>query len=225
VNSGQKNIKTKVSDHYDSYYFNNQKKTGEISGWADHHKFKEVISSLDTVVDFGCGPGNLLSLLNCKRRIGIEPNESATSLISNLGIEHFSSTQEVLDSLGEGVADVIVSNHVLEHTLNPLQELINLRLLLKKNGVISFVVPCESINNKYFSSDVNKHLYTWSPINLGHLFKEAGYSNINAHAYLHKWPPFYKNIAKLGWPIFNTLSYIYGFFSRSVSQVRIVATR
>jgi 2-polyprenyl-3-methyl-5-hydroxy-6-metoxy-1,4-benzoquinol methylase len=85
------------------------------------------------------------------------------SRLKKNGIRHFSSSVEALDHLGSGVADVIISNHALEHTLNPLQEIKNLRRLLKTGGTIHFVIPCDSINYEYDPKDINYHLFSWSP--------------------------------------------------------------
>jgi len=51
-------------------------------------------------------------------------------------------------------ADVIISNHALEHTLHPLQELEALLPKLKPGGKVVFVVPCESIARKHKPDDI-----------------------------------------------------------------------
>ena len=113
----------RVSAHYDESYFDWQKECGEFGGWAASFKFKESIVKDDIVIDFGCGGGFLLNRLECNKKIGIEPNPSAARSVVSFGIQHFSSPKNALELLGEGVADVIISNNALEHTLNPFQEL------------------------------------------------------------------------------------------------------
>jgi 2-polyprenyl-3-methyl-5-hydroxy-6-metoxy-1,4-benzoquinol methylase len=142
------NHEENVSKYYDKDYFNWQNQDGSFGGWVNKNFFQKNINLNDTVIDFGCGGGFLLKNLSCKRRIGIEPNLSAKKSIEKNGVEHFSSPQEMLDTLGSEIADVIISTNVLEHTLNPLIELQNLRKILKKNGVIHFIVQCDSINYK-----------------------------------------------------------------------------
>lgn len=214
-----------ASKYYDVDYFNWQKKLGEFGAWANSYVFKNSISQNDTVIDFGCGGGYLLRKLECKSRIGIEPNPTAAESVKELGIQHFSSPIDATDKLGQGVADVIISTNALEHTLNPLQELKNLKPLLRIGGTIHFVVPCESIVNKYNPKDINYHLYSWSPQNLGNLFTEAGYSVEYVRPYIHKWPPLYLKVARLGWPIFNLACRIYGRLERSWFQVEIKAKK
>ncbi|CAN0620345.1 conserved protein of unknown function [Burkholderia multivorans] len=214
-----------ASSYYDADYFNWQKNIGAFGGWANSFKFIKTISPEDTVIDFGCGGGFLLKNLRCKRRIGIEPNPSAAESVRALGNEHFSSPDAAYQALGDGVADVIISNHALEHTLNPLQELKNLRPLLKDGGTIHFFVPCDSVGYRYNPKDINYHLFSWSPQNLGNLFHEAGFEIVYAKAYISKWPPFYTKIGKLGWPVFNLACRIYGRISRNWAQVEVKAIK
>lgn len=216
---------TQASTHYDAGYYDWQRDIGEFGGWADQYKFRDSIRQDDTVIDFGCGGGFLLKNLNCKKKIGIEPNPSAVDSIRSLNMLHFYNAVDALQELGEGVADVIISNHALEHTLNPLQEIKNLRPLLKPGGIIHFVVPCEAISCLYRTSDINHHLYTWCPQNLGNLFTEAGYQVEYSKPYIHKWPRYYRHIARLGWPVFNLACRIYGHLQRSSFQVELKATK
>ena len=214
-----------ASKYYDADYFNWQKNMGAFGGWANSYIFQKYISKHHIVIDFGCGGGYLLHNLKCKKRIGIEPNLTAANSVLQLGIQHFQSPTDALNALGISFADVIISTNVLEHTLNPLEELKNLCLLLKKGGAIHFVVPCDSISYLYNPKDINYHLYSWSPQNIGNLFTEAGYSVEFSRPYMHKWPPLYNKIAKLGWPIFNIICKIYGNIEKSWSQVEVRAIK
>lgn len=214
-----------VSHHYNSDYFKWQSKSGSLGAWANAHKFKNSITRSSTVVDFGCGGGFLLANLDCARTIGIEPNPCAIRSVRSFGIECYQSPNEALDELGDNVADIIISNHALEHTLNPLQELKNLKPLLKTGGIIHFFVPCDSIRYRYNSKDINNHLFSWSPQNLGNLFTEAGFRIEYVRPYVHKWPPFHQSLMKLGWPLFNLLCRIYGHLDRSWFQVEIKARK
>ncbi|MFD2207947.1 methyltransferase domain-containing protein [Kiloniella antarctica] len=223
MRSKQSFEKKTVSTHYDIQYYNWQKEIGMFGGWANSYKFKKFISTTDTVIDFGCGGGFLLNNLACKNKIGIEPNLAATNSIKDFDIQHFYSPKEACEVLGTEFADIIISNNALEHTLNPLQELKDLNLLLKKGGAIHFVVPCDSISYEYNPKDINYHLFSWSPQNLGNLFTEAGYNVEFSKPYIHKWPPKYQKIARFGWPIFNIACRIYGRLERSWYQVEVRA--
>ena len=215
-----------VSDHYDDNYFEWQRKSGIFGGLANTFKFKRSITSTDTVIDFGCGGGFLLSNLNCYKKLGIEINISAHKLIKYNGVVPYSSASDLLAIEGKECADVIISHHALEHSANPLFELKSLFPLLKKGGKIHFVVPCDNISYKWKSNDINFHLFSWSPMNLGNLFVAAGFKVIETKPYIHKWPPFYKKVQKFfGWRIFNLLCSLWGRLERSSYQVEIVATK
>lgn len=215
------------SPYYNKKYFNWQKGEGggSFGAWAEPYKFNKSINKHSTVIDFGCGGGYVLNALSCKNRIGIEPNLGAIETLSQFNIRHFKSPVEALATLGGDIADVIISNHALEHTLNPLDEIIELKKLLKPGGIAHFIVPCESVNMSYNPLNVDHHLYTWSPMNLGNLFSEAGYVVESCNPIFHKWPPFYQSISKLGWPIFNLICKIYGRISTSSTQVEIIAKK
>lgn len=216
-------IATTASAHYNKDYFDWQRNIGAFGGWANSYKFKKTFQKTDVVIDFGCGGGFLLGNIECQKKIEIEPNAAAAEVIKNHGIQHFSDPTQALAKLGPAVADVIISNHALEHTLNPLEELKALRLLLKKNGIIQFFVPCDSANYKYNPKDINYHLYSWSPQNLGNLFHEAGFEVIYSKPYDHKWPPYYRFWAKLGWPIFNFICKIYSRIDTLWRQIEVKA--
>ena len=208
--------------HYDKGYFDWQSSVGEFGGWANQTKFAEFISGNNQVLDFGCGGGFLLRGIKCAKKVGVEVNRSAADVARDNGIEVFGSAAEVPDDY----VDVIISNNALEHTLHPLDELKSLRRKIRSGGRIIFVVPCESIGYRYQPNDVNHHLYSWSPMCIGNLFTEAGFSVIESKPYIHKWPPKYKLIARLGGrSLFEIACRIYGRLERSWFQVRVIAEK
>ena len=215
-----------VSGHYGSEYFAYQRRIGKFGGKANSFKFKKSVKPDDTVIDFGCGGGFLLQNLSCRRRIGIEPNAFARDQIIENGVEHYVSAQAVLAEVGEACADVIISNNALEHTLNPLHEIERLRPLLKRNGIVHFRVPCDNVSFRWKPDDIDFHLYSWSPMNLGNLFVQAGYEIISVKKMISKWPPLYETIQRfVGWNTFNFLCLLWGRVERSWYQVEVVAMR
>ncbi len=130
-----------TADHYlgekGEEYFAWQGGPGDFGGRINTHKFRHLIRPSDTVIDFGCGGGFLLKNLTCSRRIGIEINPAARRVASGLGIECYAAVTDVPD----GVADVIVSDHALEHVPFPIAALKQLRTKLKPGGVLSICVP------------------------------------------------------------------------------------
>lgn len=208
--------------HYDQRYFDWQAPIGEFGGWANLTKFAAHVSCDSRVLDFGCGGGDLLHNLECRRRIGVEPNPVAAAAAAKRGIEVFASAAAVPD----GSVDVIVSNNALEHTRRPFDELLELRKKLAAGGKIVFVVPCEAISRRYRPGDVNRHLYSWSPMAIGNLFSEAGFSVLESRPYIHKWPPGYRLLARLGGRrLFEAACRLYGRIERSWFQVRVIAEK
>jgi SAM-dependent methyltransferase len=209
-----------ASAHYEADYFRWQESLGEFGGWADLGKFIDYVPPEGTVLDFGCGGGYLLANLKCRRRLGVEVNPAAASSARSKGIEVFSCVADVPDHS----ADLVISNHALEHTLRPLDELKALRPKLREGGKVVFVVPCEAISYGYRPGDVNRHLYTWSPMCLGNLFDEAGFSVIESKPYIHKWPPNYQWVARVGGRrFFDLVCRIYGRIDRTSFQIKLVA--
>jgi SAM-dependent methyltransferase len=217
-----RSIPDSVSRHYDANYFHWQAAIGEFGGWANQTKFVEFISANSTVLDFGCGGGFLLKNIDCAKKIGVEVNPSAAEVAKASGVEVFCSAADVPDEH----VDTIISNNALEHTLQPFQELKALYKKLRAGGTIVFVVPCESVSCSYQRNDVNHHLYSWSPMAIGNLFTEAGFSVIESKPYIHKWPPYYQVIARVGGrTLFEIACRLYGRIDRRWFQVRIVAEK
>ena len=186
-------------------------------------KFEAYIAGLAPVIDCGCGGGYLLRNLNCKRKIGVEINSVARQYAKEKnGIEVF----ENVDLVPDNIADVIISNHALEHTECPYEIIKKLSLKLKKGGKIVFVVPSEG-KKKYDPGDINMHLYTWNEQNIGNLFKQAGYYIEDVERLKHTWPPIgYQQIYKMfGEKIFHIISCIWARIHPSISQIRIVAKK
>jgi len=182
-------------------------------------KFQPLVSPNDTVIDFGCGGGYLLKRLMCAKKVGVEVNPSAAAVARENGVEVY----EKIDDVPNDYVDVAISNNALEHTLQPLAELRELRTKIRPGGRIIFVVPCESISYSYTMGDINHHLYSWSPMCIGNLFSEAGFEVIESKPYIHKWPPFYRKIAKYGGrTLFELSCRIYGRLARTWFQVRII---
>lgn len=213
---------SETATYYDEKYFAFQKDMGEFGGWAETMKFSSHVAPNATVVDFGCGGGFLLKNLNCAKKIGIEINDTARHFAENT---NDITAVKYAEELDDAVADLIISNHALEHCISPHKEISCLLKKLKPNGRLVVFVPCESIHNGWFPGDVNNHLYTWNPMTLGNLFASAGYEVESVEAYYHVWPPYYRKIAKFGARFFHLCCHAYGVMRKSDSQIKIVAKR
>jgi SAM-dependent methyltransferase len=212
----------RISTHYDQKYFDWQAGMGAFGAWANGPIFAPYLKDSDVVLDFGCGAGDLLAGLPCAKRLGVEVNPNAAEKARANGLEIFDS----VDKIPDASVDAIISNHCLEHTLRPLDELKGLHRVLKPGGKFVLVVPAEGIKYGYEAADINHHLYTWSPMSLGNLVTEAGFSLIESKWLVHKWPPKYQAIAKLfGRPGFEFAAKLAGRLSKKLYQVRAIATK
>lgn len=213
--------RSEQSNYYGEEYFDFQKKIGSFGGKANLFKFEEFINITDTVVDFGCGGGYLLSNINCKRKIGVEVNPFARREAVAQGIY----VVDNIDALDDKVADVIISNHALEHVDGPLDALKSLYSKLKVNGKIIFVVPHQDTKDEYDPGDKNNHLYTWNQMTLGNLFSKAGYKVLRSEAFQHQWPLDYVDIySQYGQEEFHKRCREYAVDNDNY-QIRVVATR
>jgi len=179
-------------EYYDELYFENYSKTAEFSGRISCKLFQKYVSENMTVIDFGCGGGHLLKNLNAKEKIGVEINDVARAFAKKQGIKSVKYADEIEDNY----ADIIISTNVLEHVENPLECLRILRNKLKEEGKIVFLVPNESCNKEYSRSEINNHLYTWNCLNIGNLFKAAGFFVHSVMNIQEVWPKNFETIAQ-----------------------------
>lgn len=215
--------------HYDVEYFKWQSEIGRLGGWANLTKFSKYLRPEMRVLDFGCGGGYLLANISCHDKLGIEVSRTARVEAERQGIRVVASVAAVRD----GWADLIISNHALEHCSHPLMELQQLSTKMIRGGMAVFVVPCESIRYKRRANDPNHHLYTWSPMSAANLFAEAGFDVLESKAYIHTWPPRFiprllrrggRSLFETGCRMYGALTY-FGLSPAVTSQVRIVAQR
>jgi len=214
------NNSTIITNHYDDFYFSNfQKEIGEFAGKESVFMFNDSISESDTVLDFGCGGGFLLQHISCKNKIGIELNAVARQFCNE--VNQIICFESLRDIENESV-DVVISNHCLEHVTSPYEIITELYKKLKPGGKIVIVVPVESYKYKWVPNDINNHLYSFSPMNIGNLLQGANFKKIQTNHILHKWPPNYKKIYSVfGSKIFHLIAWIYGtYFNKKFVQIR-----
>ena len=181
-----------VSGHYlgesGRAYFEWQSQGGLLDGQIESYKFAHYIKPEDVVLDFGCGGGFTLAVLRCARRIGVERNPPRSQAVGN-GVELYSSLAEVPD----GVADVGISNHALEHVPYPIEALSELKAKIRRGGALVICLPMEDwrVCRRYYPADVNHHLHAWNPQVLGNTLTEAGFDVPPASISIltHCWPP------------------------------------
>jgi FkbM family methyltransferase len=189
---------SRSSAHYEGQrgaeYFGWQNEVGEIGADLNLWKFVDHVRPDHSVVDFGCGNGALLARLAAHRKIGVEVNPVAREAASFRGIE----VVRTADEIPAMTADVVISNHTLEHTLNPLAELRSLYNTLKPGGVIVVWLPLDDWRSqRRYQKERNHHLFAWTPLSLGHLFDEAGFEEIQTRAVTRAWLMSFRSFSRV----------------------------
>jgi len=175
----------------------------------------------DVVVDFGCGTGAILDRLKARRKIGVEVSEPARLAAAARRIETVRSVSE----LEREIADVVISNHVLEHTLRPLDELRGLRRILRPGGKLVLWLPLDDWRaQRTIGLDPDHHLYTWTPLLLHNLLVEAGFEVRECRVVAHAWPPLTTYAMRLPRPLFDRIAAVWSRLRRR-RQLVAVATR
>tara|TARA_R110001583_G_scaffold15522_3_gene63907 strand:- start:3004 stop:3864 length:861 start_codon:yes stop_codon:yes gene_type:complete len=155
-----------------------------VKSYTLKNKLK-LINSFKTedknLLDIGCGTGDFL--FTCKNAgwnvIGVEPNKSANNLAkSKISKDNntviFSKVNEIVNIK----FDVITLWHVLEHVPNLDAYILELKSLLKPNGVLVVAVPnFRSYDAHYYKQfwaafDVPRHLWHFSKNSIQQLFSK-----------------------------------------------------
>ena len=223
-NMAQKWDETVILSHYGRDYFNEfEKEIDEFGGRANKFMFEKHVLPSDTVLDFGCGGGFLLNNLNCSERIGVELNPVARDFCNyKMGIACY----ETLEDIPNESIDIVISSHCLEHTMNPYDIVSLLYEKLKDGGKIVIVVPLENYQYEWAPNNVNNHLYSFSPMNLGNILRAVGFKEIKIEPVFHKWAPKHKLIDRVfGFKMFHRLSWLYGNINRSLVQIKGVGIK
>ena len=110
-------------------------------------------------------------MINAKTKYGVEVNDVARTYCIENGLMVYESIENIEDD----TVDVVYSTDVLEHCTNPFDILLLVNRKLKSGGKAIFGVPAENPETEYHRHDMENHLYSWNPKNLGNLFKTAGF--------------------------------------------------
>jgi SAM-dependent methyltransferase len=189
-----------VTQFYDGQYTERQKKKSGLNVNRYLPYILPYFSETDTVLDFGCGIGELLNNLPGAKKVGIEVNPASREYGRETGLEVYASPQELPDVL---TFSRIVSTHALEHTLSPSTVLQQLRPHLIADGLLILVLPLDDWRAKsqarWSHDDVHKHLYAWTPNTIGNLLIASGYAPQEISVLNRAHPPrFSKQLLQTG---------------------------
>jgi 2-polyprenyl-3-methyl-5-hydroxy-6-metoxy-1,4-benzoquinol methylase len=129
------------------------------------------------LLDVGCGTGDFLAA--CKKNgyqiSGVEPNDRANKIAIKKTEEYVFKN---LVDINESKFDVITLWHVLEHVPNLKDYIIQIKSLLKPNGILIIAVPnFKSFDANYYKQywaafDVPRHLWHFSKKSIQTIFSK-----------------------------------------------------
>ena len=205
-----------VSAHYQGRcgerYASTVQRNRALDGVLSGEKFAAFVRPSDTVLDFGCSSGELLLSLPAAQRIGIEVNAVTRAEAVQAGLRVFDS----LDAVPDQTVDVAISNHVLEHVLSPYRELCQLRRVLRPTGRLVICVPADDWRNawRWQTGDPNHHVFAWTPLTLGNLLTEAGFTPVFVRMHQRAWPPKYEQLHRLPPPVWDAVCFAWAIARR-----------
>jgi 2-polyprenyl-3-methyl-5-hydroxy-6-metoxy-1,4-benzoquinol methylase len=145
----------------------------------------KTYKSQGTFLDIGCSVG---VLLDAARQNGFEVKGVEFSTWAS----EF-ARQKGFDVITGGLAeaaypeksfDVVVMNHVLEHIPDPLQAMVEIKRILKDDGLLVIGVPnfgsymAHLMKGKWFSLMPDQHIWQFTHDSLDKLLQKAGFSEV-----------------------------------------------
>ncbi len=137
-------------------------------------KLQPYIWSTHRVLEYGVGTGLNLAAIQCADRYGFDITDAHRTALHERGIRFVSDTS----LLGDGMFDVVICHHVLEHVHDPWSVLAEIRRVLAFGRKLVLVVPFEHERRyrRFDMTDHNGHLYSWNVQTLGTLLQRSRFS-------------------------------------------------
>jgi len=124
------------------------------------------------ILEIGPNTGKLLNhlkiLYHCDTYFD-ELNFEAKKILENI------QSHKPKKSINKKKFDVIIMRHILEHVVNPIQYLKNIKSNLSKDGVLFIEVPDFTFLDKNNDTLLFEHVNYFSQLTLSHVLNEAGY--------------------------------------------------
>ena len=170
-----------------------------------------------SILEIGCANGHLLQELQAEghKVWGVEPDQQALVLAQQRGLNVFYGTAESLPpEVQSRQYDIIVMNHVLEHTRDPLLALRNAMQLLVDGGKLVMEVPnnsCIGLKSSgiaWMHLDVPRHLYFFTPQSLRAICEKVGFEIISTqfNGYYRQFDNTWINDERKIFSVFNSIA-------------------
>jgi len=161
--------------------------------------FKEHITDISNIVDFGCGSGNIFKEIK-KHQIstgaltGIDYHPMIEDETVNTMLWDLNSLDNIPNKFWYGGIDLAISTHVLEHVIDPVTFLSCIANNLSSMGKIFIEVPdCSpdtDLSNLAFTSVVHgQHIHYYTKDSLANIAQQAGLKIIKTRQIMTKSIP------------------------------------
>lgn len=156
------------------------------------------VKANSTLLDIGCGSGEYLQLPKTIgwEVLGVDFDKSAIKIANTNNIKCVLGDVENVEKMGVKF-DVITLSHVIEHVHNPEKLLLNIKKLLKPDGLIWIETPnLKSVGHKVFKKswaglEPPRHLVLFNWSSLESLLKKCGFNSFVRYPrndlFLYKW--------------------------------------
>lgn len=181
------------SQAYRDYYQNSamtgedfaQKRYQQLYQLINHYTPKFLANSPKKILDIGCGSGNLLSIAsqNGWEITGTELSPSAVQKANQI-LENKVLKGDILSlDLPKNHYDLITIYHVIEHLIDPIPTLENIKSLLKPQGIAFIETPnigslgSKIRGQKWSHITPPEHITYFNPDSLSYSLKKAGFNS------------------------------------------------
>ncbi len=215
--------------HYDKEYYRpwlEEQEKERLRLWRRRARKVQIFKRNGKLLDVGCGCGVFLKEAehNGFQVYGTEVSEFTVNYAKNtFGIDVFKGTLKDA-SFPDNFFDVITFWHVLEHTTDPLGNLIEARRILKPDGILVVAVPnvrnhiyrlaylfVKLKHQKLFSlNDREVHLYHFSVNTLKKMMEKAGFKPLKFDMDKERVSAGKLILDTLAWIIYKTLGVNFG---------------
>ena len=182
-----------LSLYFSNYFMQKQEKISNyfssvslITNTYYKEFFSKYIDKKFKVLDFGCGSGELLDLIDCKFKIGVEINKYSQKKLKNKNLMFVDKLEKIDKKIK---FDTIFCLSVLDHLDNPLSTLKKIKDRLKKNGKLIVIIRNDSRRQNIKNSIYKNHLYSWSLLSFNNLINNIGIKSIDEGMLRFTLPP------------------------------------